>query len=102
MFSHKNLKTLYSKMNAELSKINEWFKANKLPLNITKTKYILFLKPGKVDDIPLQLSINSINIKRISMKFLGVILDQLTLTSHCPTKHTFSLVYYYIFSLVYI
>ena len=28
-FSHKNLKTLYFKMNAELSKINEWFKTNK-------------------------------------------------------------------------
>ena len=79
-FSHKNLKTLFSKMNAELSKINEWFKANKLSLNVTKTKYILFLKPSKVDDIPLKLpdlNINNINIKRVnSMKFLGVILDQ--------------------------
>ena len=79
-FSHKNLKTLFFKMNAELSKINEWFKANKLSLNVTKTKFILFLKSSKVDDIPLKLpdlNINNINIKRVnSMKFLGVILDQ--------------------------
>ena len=78
--SHKNLKTLFSKMNVELTKINEWFKANKLSLNVTKTKYTLFLKPNKVDDIPLklpELNINNVNIKRVlSMKFLGVIFDQ--------------------------
>ena len=54
-FSHKNLRTLFSKMNAELSKINKWFKANKLSLNVTKTKYIIFSKPYKIDDIPLKL-----------------------------------------------
>ena len=72
-FSHKNLRTLFSKMNAQLSKINEWFKANKLSLNVTKTKYILFLKPFKIDDIPLKLpdlNINNVNIKCVdSMKF---------------------------------
>ena len=43
-------------------------------------KYTLFLKPNKVDDIPLklpELNINNVNIKRVlSMKFLGVIFDQ--------------------------
>ena len=67
-------------MNAELSKINEWFKGNELSLSVTKTKYILFLKPYKIDDIPLKLpdlNINNVNIKRVnSMKLLGVNLDQ--------------------------
>ena len=29
-------------MNCELSKISEWFKVNKLSLNVAKTNYILF------------------------------------------------------------
>ena len=78
-------------MNAELSKINEWFKANKLSLNVTKTKYILFLKPYKINDIPLKLpdlNINNVYIKCVnSMKFLGVILDQ-----HLNWKEHFTLI----------
>ena len=73
-FSHKNLRILFSTMNNELTKISEWFKANKLSLNENKTKYTLFLKPTKVD---ADLKINNVKIKRVfSMKFLGVILDQ--------------------------
>ena len=37
--SHKNITTLFSTMNKEVTKIQEWFNANKLSLNISKTKY---------------------------------------------------------------
>ena len=54
--------------------------ANKLSLNIEKTKYSLFHKPSRVDDVLLKLpnlSINNQEIKRTSYtKFLGVILDE--------------------------
>ena len=40
--SHKNIENLFFTMNNELAKINEWFKANKLSLNIKKTKFTLF------------------------------------------------------------
>ena len=40
--SSKSLHDLYDLANFELSKIEDWFKANKLTLNASKTKYILF------------------------------------------------------------
>ena len=41
-YEHKELKTLFSLVNQELQKINEWFEANKLSLNVGKTEYSLF------------------------------------------------------------
>ena len=59
---------------------NAWFVANKLPLNVGKTNYSLFHKPGRVDDLLLQLpklSINNQEIKRTSYpKLLGVLLHE--------------------------
>ena len=53
---------------------------NKLSLNVGKTKFSLFHKPSRVDDLPLQqpkLSINNQEIKRTSYtKFLWVLLDE--------------------------
>ena len=37
-YEHKDLKTLFSLVNQELQKISEWFEANKLSLNVGKTK----------------------------------------------------------------
>ena len=36
--SSYDIKGLYDEMNFELGKLSEWFKANKLCLNIKKTK----------------------------------------------------------------
>ena len=78
--SGKNIKTLFSSMNSELSHITDWLKSNKLSINISKTQYILFMKPSQTDSIPLKLpnlTVNSSSIKRVqSTKFLGVIIDQ--------------------------
>ncbi|MBY0580085.1 MAG: hypothetical protein K2P53_00155, partial [Rickettsiales bacterium] len=79
-YSHRDIKTLFKVVNKELNKINEWFICNKLSLNVTKTKYILFHKQNKIDNLPLKLpdlKINKINITRqTSVNFLGVILDE--------------------------
>ena len=37
-FEYENISTLFSEVDNELMKINEWFKANKLSLNVEKTK----------------------------------------------------------------
>ena len=54
---------------------------DKLSLNVRKTKYLLLHKPSRVDGLPLQLSILSINnleIKRAPYtKFLGVLFDEI-------------------------
>jgi len=79
-YSSKNIKTIFHTVNNELTHINEWFKANKLSLNITKTKYTLFMKSSRADNLPLKLpnlNINKISINRAySMKFLGIIIDE--------------------------
>ena len=41
--SDKNLLQLENKINNELTKVNNWFKAYKLLLNVKKTKYMLFI-----------------------------------------------------------
>ena len=49
--SSKSLHDLYDLANFELSKIEDWFKANKLTLNASKTKYILF--KNKKEDVSI-------------------------------------------------
>ena len=38
----KNIQSVYSKTNLELKNIDEWMTANKLTVNSSKTKYLLF------------------------------------------------------------
>ena len=67
-------------MNKELRKVANWFKANKLSLNISKTKYSLFHSTRKRKYIPNilpPLDIDNVPVKReFVTKFLGVYLDE--------------------------
>lgn len=82
--SSSNIYELYNIANKELSIVSEWFKANKLTLNISKTKYILFRRSNMYADFPnLSLSIDNCPIERIgigcnesSFKFVGVKIDE--------------------------
>ena len=55
--SSNNISYLYTTMNGELLKLTDWFRANKLSLNISKTNYILFTYQNRqvVTNIDLQL-----------------------------------------------
>ena len=79
IFEHSNINTLFKTVNDELIKINKWFSANKLSLNVGKNKFSLFHKSGKKYSIPSHqptLKINNNGIERVNtMKFLGVLLD---------------------------
>ena len=78
-FEHSNINTLFKTFNDELIKINEWFSANKLSLNVGKIKFLLFHKSGKKCSIPSYLptlKTNNHDIERVNtMKLLGVLLD---------------------------
>ena len=79
-YSHKNIHQLFAKVNEELEKIGDWFKANKLSLNNKKTKYTLFHKNSIKDDLPLKLqdlkiANNQIERKK-AIKSLDVMLDE--------------------------
>ena len=77
-------KSLFNKANVELCKLADWFKANKLTLNVSKTKYIIFRDKSNVLDFSdLNLFIDKENIDRIGMdcnensfKFVGLNLDE--------------------------
>ena len=69
-----NLGDVCSNINAELIiLVLEWLNINKLPLNASKTKYMLFHYPqGKVHNLSLKFKINSTSIDRVSkFNFLG-------------------------------
>ena len=64
-------------INKELAKINEWLEINKLSLNVTKTKFMVFHTQHKRRAIkPPVPKINNTNIEQVEqLKFLGLTLD---------------------------
>ena len=78
--SNFNIENLFQTMDEELRKVANWYKANKLSLNISKTKYSLFHSTRKRKDIPNilpPLHIDNVPVKReFVTKFLGVYLDE--------------------------
>jgi len=103
--SHDNLHILAGKINEEINKMAVWFRANKLAVNINKTKYIIFRMKGKKiencpeivynENEPNQIHDNSLitvleryhdnhqNAECRSYKLLGIYLDEhLTLDAH--------------------
>ena len=59
-------------INAELAKLSEWFEANKLGLNISKTKFMVFHTSDKAVKYP-NLKINNIDV--FEFNFLGDIFN---------------------------
>src|SRR6218665_383787 len=76
--THGSYKSLYSELNKELVKVSDWFRANKLSLNLSKTNYILFRSNRKpVPQETCKLVIDNTEIPQVnSVKFLGVYVDQ--------------------------
>jgi hypothetical protein len=97
--SHKDIHELIDHVNTEMQKISNWLIINKLALNISKTKYIIFRTRGKQipNNIhPVEINQNEIgtieheskitpidrvwnganNIENRSFKLLGVYLDE--------------------------
>ena len=79
-YSNQDTKTPFSTVNEELERLGDWFAANRLPLNIKKTKYIFFFKNSVKDNIllrlsDLQISNNSIE-RKSSINFFGETLDE--------------------------
>ena len=77
-YSSSNYKDLIDVVNIELGNLSEWFRTNKLSLNIAKTNYVLFGNRRKcLSDTNFMISINGSVVERvISTKFLGVYIDQ--------------------------
>ena len=75
-FSHQKFSSLVNTVNCEIDKISEWFKANKLSLNLKKSNYVIFKSRQKRIYIDLSLKINDHQLTRAKeVVFLGVTLE---------------------------
>lgn len=81
--SSMNIKELYTEMNAELKILSDWFRANKLSLNLRKSNYMLFSNTCKDTD-KYEIKIDHVLLEKTNcVKFLGVYLDdKLTWSTH--------------------
>ena len=76
LYSHSCLKTLNVTLQTEMNKIAEWLNLNKLSINTTKTKLVLFRSPNK-KKYEMKLFINNQHIIQVkNTTFLGVVLDE--------------------------
>ena len=73
--SSKNVNSLIRNTNAKLKVLNQWFISNKLTVNFTKTKYLVFSGQGKKHfNGVLKMGTNTLT--RVSnIKYLGLMID---------------------------
>ena len=62
--SHKDLNYLSDMLNLEMDKLSIWFKANKLSLNLKKTKFMVFKPRQKRTICNIQISIKTFSKDR--------------------------------------
>jgi Reverse transcriptase (RNA-dependent DNA polymerase) len=74
--SDKDFDKLINVTNIELVKLSNWFRANKLSLNVNKTNYILFGSKHLPDPTTYRVTLNEICLERVTYtKFLGIYID---------------------------
>ena len=82
--SGKDLTTLTSDFNMQLSQLNKWFTTNRLSLNVSKTHAMLFTLNKDLSPDSLKLCIDQSDIDTVAdTKFLGIYIDRkLTWNTH--------------------
>ena len=69
-----DMKSLESEVNSELGKVYDWLCANRLTLNISKSKCMIITKKRKIENIAISIKNTSVE-QCTSYKYLGVIFD---------------------------
>ena len=87
-FSHKDPIQLEKLINIELKKISNWFKENKLSLNIDKTNFMIFKnKHNNKPDLHFRIEIHVKHIEKVEVtKFWGILIDN-NLSWKAHTNH---------------
>ena len=77
-YQNENPYTLFRIVNNEISKAGDWFQANKLSINATKTHYVVFhTKSMELCDTHLSIQLGTQTIQRCYVvKFLGLFIDE--------------------------
>ena len=76
----RNSEELFTRVNSDLTRVCQWFDANKLTLNASKTHYVIFARSRRVLDSVRDsgLRVGSVAIDRhVKSMFLGVLIDEL-------------------------
>ena len=82
LFSHRNVNYLRYCVERELEVLTDWFRANKLTLNVDKSVFLVFNQTGHHSSQPLMIGSKPIKQAK-ETKFLGTWLDdQLNWKSH--------------------
>ena len=75
--SSTNIVQLYESINKDLDSLSEWFRANRLSLNISKTHYMLFgQNPVKIPETLSIKIMNEIIEHKQTVNFLGMYIDE--------------------------
>ena len=68
-----------NRINEELREVSNWFKANKLSVNASKTNYMILRTPRMVstmDELNVNVILDSTALEKVThTKFLGVLID---------------------------
>ena len=77
VYKAKNVSDLQNQLESCLNELADWFKANKLTLNVDKTKFMIFGTNRTLDKFhDVQLTFNNNIIERVDeFKYLGAKLD---------------------------
>ena len=77
LYCNSNSTNNVNRINEELCNVSAWLSANKLALNVVKTKYmIMFRTINKRIEYPV-VKLNNIAMEQVSkFKFLGIWLDE--------------------------
>ena len=79
LYSHKDLDSKIGMINNELQKVTDWFKANKLSINVDKTNFMIMGTPQKTFKFKNDISVllDGRCLSRVNKtKFLGIIIDE--------------------------
>jgi hypothetical protein len=72
--SHENIGTLNDKVNCDTGLLCQWFVANKLSLNVSKTCYMVFSTRNQGT---IRITVDNMELNKVSAcKYLGVTLDE--------------------------
>ena len=81
-----DINNVHATANRELVGVDNWLKANRLSLNISKTSYMIIYNQQNAIEISIR---DSILTKVSTVKFLGITLDEnLTFNDHCRHIHS--------------
>jgi hypothetical protein len=77
-YSSENIDLLCDTVNRELLGVMQWFKANRLSVNLKKTNFVIFGSQAKIKKVKkCEIFLDNIKLLRTeTAKFLGVVIDE--------------------------